>query len=196
MRREVGFLAELRLLPARVAWFQWRAWRLAWRSDDRFSQVSTTRARRLEVLLSAAGGSKRVVELGTGTAWTAISLALADPDRTVRSYDPVERQEREQYLRLVPRQVRERLTFVNASGEAGPQDGEVVELLYIDSSHDLEGTLRELQAWRPALAQDALVVLDDFANPDYPGVAQAVRRLGLQGEERQGLFVHRVGASR
>jgi hypothetical protein len=35
------------------------------------------------VLLSAARGRRRVVELGTGTAWTAISLALADQRRGV-----------------------------------------------------------------------------------------------------------------
>jgi predicted O-methyltransferase YrrM len=195
LRREARFLVQLRVLPPRVALFQWRAWRLAWRSDDRFSQVSTTRPRRLQVLLSAARGRKRVVELGTATAWTAISLALADSQRTVLSYDPIERQERERYLRLVPQAVRERLTFVTAPGDEGPPAGEVVDLLYVDSSHELEGTISELQAWRPAFAQDAVVVLDDFANPDYPGVAEAVHHLGLEGEQREGLFVHRAGAS-
>jgi predicted O-methyltransferase YrrM len=175
-----------------VALFHWRAWRLAWRSDDHFSQLSPTRPRRLQVLLGAARGRKRVVELGTATAWTAISLALADPDRTVLSYDPVERKEREQYLRLVSPAVRARLTLMNAPGDEGPPDGEVVDLLYVDSSHELEGTLSELRAWRPALAPGALVVFDDFSHPDYPGVAEAVRSLGLQGEQRHDLFIHRT----
>ena len=64
---------------------------------------------------------------------------------------------------------------------------------YIDSSHDAEGTILEVEAWRPALGAGSLVVFDDFAHPGYPGVEQAVRRLGLPGERRGGLFVHRVG---
>ena len=38
----------------------------------------------------------------------------------------------------------------------------------------------------------AAVVLDDYSHPEFPGVTQAVRALGLDGEERDGLFVHRV----
>src|SRR5580658_9989805 len=101
LRREARFLAELRFLPPRVALFQWRAWRLASRAGDGFSPVSRTDPRKLAALLSAARGRRRVVELGTGTAWTAISLVLAEEKRVVLSYDPIERPEREWYLRLV-----------------------------------------------------------------------------------------------
>jgi predicted O-methyltransferase YrrM len=194
LRREVRFLAELRILPPRVALFQWRAWRLASRMGDSFSPVSRTDARRLAVLLNAARGRRRVVELGTGTAWTAISLALADPGRVVLSYDPIERPERERYLRLVSPRTRRRLTFMGVSGDEGPRDNGMVELLYIDSSHDREDTISEVEAWRPALGEGSLVVFDDFAHSDYPGVEEAVRYLGLVGEQRRGLFVHRVGS--
>lgn len=192
LRREIRFLAELRFLPLKVALFQWRAWRLAWRVDDGFSQVSATRPRRLATLLKAARGRQRVVELGTGTGWTTISLALADRERVVLSYDPVERCERERYLRLVSQGTRRRLTFVDASGDEGPRDHEMVDLLYIDSSHDRDETVREVQVWRSVLGEDSLVVFDDFAHPEYPGVEEAVRCLGLEGEQHQGLFVHRV----
>jgi predicted O-methyltransferase YrrM len=188
----VRFLAELRILPPRVGLFQWRAWRLASRVGDGFSPVSRTEARKLAVLLNAARGRRRVVELGTGTAWTAISLVLADPRRVVLSYDPVERPEREQYLRLVSPGARRRLTFVDASGTEGPRDSGIVELLYIDSSHHREDTISEVEAWRPALAEGSLVVFDDFAHPGYPGVEEAVRYLGLVGGQRRGLFLHRV----
>jgi predicted O-methyltransferase YrrM len=161
---------------------------------DRFSPVSRTDAHKLAVLLSAARGRRRVVELGTGTAWTAISLILADPERVVLSYDPIERPERERYLRLVSPGTRRRLTFVGASGDEGPRDGGMVELLYIDSSHDREDTIREVEAWRPALEKGSLVVFDDYAHPDYPGVEDAVRYLELVGEQRRGLFVHRVSS--
>lgn len=35
-------------------------------------------------------------------------------------------------------------------------------------------------------------MFDDFGHPEYPGVEEAVRSLGLEGEDRRGLFVHRV----
>jgi predicted O-methyltransferase YrrM len=192
LRREIRFLAELRFLPLRVALFQWRAWRLAWRAEDGFSPLSRTPPHKLAVLLSAASGRRLIVELGTGTAWTAISMALADRERVVLSYDPIQRPERERYLRLVSSETRRRLTFVSALGDEGPRDGETIDLLYIDSSHHREDTIREIEAWRSALKEGSLMVFDDFGNSEYPGVEEAVRHLGLEGEERRGLFVHRV----
>ena len=194
LRREVRLLAELRILPPRVALFQWRAWRLASRVEDGFSPVSRTDPQKLAALLSAARGRRRVVELGTGTAWTAISLVLADPGRLVLSYDPIERPERDRYLRLVSPRTRRRLTFVGASGDEGPQDSEMVELLYIDSSHARDDTIREVEAWSPVLGEGSLMVFDDFTHTAYPGVEEAVRHLELVGEQQRGLFVHRVSS--
>jgi predicted O-methyltransferase YrrM len=193
LRRDAHFLAQLRSLPPGVAAFQWRAWRLAGRLKDEFAQVSATRPANLAVLLRLARGAGRVVELGTGSAWTAISLVLADDDGVVETYDPIERPERERYLGLVGRRARRRLTFVTAAGVEGPRDGTPVDLLYIDSSHDVQDTILELEAWRPALGEGSLVVFDDFAHPAYPGVELAVRHLRLRGERRGDLFVHRVG---
>ncbi|MDQ6745785.1 MAG: class I SAM-dependent methyltransferase [Actinomycetota bacterium] len=192
LRGELLFLAALARLPPRVAAFQWRARRLAAEIGDDFSVISATRPGKLAVLLDEARGRRTVVELGTATAWTALSLLLADPVRTVLSYDPVRRVERGQYLRLVSRAASDRLTFVEAAGEEGPRGPEPVELLYIDSSHSREGTLHELEAWKHVLAEGAVVIFDDFTHPDYPGVREAVEQLSLQGEEREGLFVHRV----
>lgn len=194
LRQEVRLLAELRLLPPRVALFHWRAWRLASRLGDGFSRVSRTDARKLAVLLSAARGRRRVVELGTGTAWTAISLVLADPGRSVLTYDPIERSERERYLKLVSPGARRRLTFIGASGDEGPRGTDLVELLYIDSSHARDDTIREVEAWRPVLGEGSIVVFDDYAHADYPGVEEAVASLKLVGERQRGLFVHRVSA--
>jgi predicted O-methyltransferase YrrM len=196
LRRKVAFILQLRVLPPRVAWFQWRAGRLATRLGDGFSSVSATRPRKLAVLLSLARGRQRVVELGTATAWTAISLVLADRTRVVATYDPIERAERELYLRLVKPGVRDRVTFVRAPGDEGPQSTSSVDLLYIDSSHNQEDTVREMEAWRPVLGDGALVVFDDFTHPEYPGIRDAVMQLRLEGEEREGLFVHRVSLNR
>lgn len=192
LRQDVRFLAELRFLPPKVALFQWRAWRLARRIRDPFSQLSATRPRKLAVLLSAARGCRTVVELGTGTAWTAISLTLADQDRVVLSYDPIKRPERERYLQLVNPATQRRLTLVGAAGNEGPRDNGIVDLLYIDSRHDRDDTMREMQVWQPVLGEGSFVVFDDYAHPDYPGVEEAVRRLGFEGEQREGLFLYRV----
>src|SRR5205807_4816552 len=86
VKRRLRFLWALRVLPPRVALFQWRAMRLALRTEDGFSVVSRTRPENLRVLLSASRGRRRVVELGTGTAWTSISLLLADKRRELVSY--------------------------------------------------------------------------------------------------------------
>jgi len=83
VRRELGFLIQLRALPRRVAVFQWRARRLAWRADDEFSRASATRPDKLAALLRLGRGRRHVVELGTATAWTAISFLLADLERIV-----------------------------------------------------------------------------------------------------------------
>jgi len=180
--------AALRRLPLRVAWFNLRARRVARRGGDAFSLQSALRPAKLAALLDAAAGRRVLVELGTGTAWTTISLALADPDRTIVSYDIVERA-RAAYLALVPKTVRSQITFVTAPAEDGPGHLSGVELLFVDSSHERDETLAQIAVWRPALAPGALIVFDDYGHPDYPGVAQAVAALGASGTVRASMFV-------
>jgi predicted O-methyltransferase YrrM len=189
-------LLALRALPPRVALFQWRARRLASRLGDDFGPLSATRPEKLAALLTLARDRRRVVELGTACGWTAISLALADRTRVVTSYDPIERSELDHYLSLVGPRVRRRLMFIRAPGADGPRSDGIVELLYVDSTHELEDTVREVRAWLPALAYDALLVFDDFTHPDYPGVREALEELKLDGEEYDGMFVHRRRPSR
>ena len=188
----VRFLLSLRVLPCGVAVFQWRARRLAAKLGDEFGPVSATRPAKLATLLELAENRRYVVELGTAMAWTAIALALADRTREVASYDPVERREVDLYLTLVPAAVRRRVSVIVGPSDQGPRVERTVDLLYIDSSHEREGTLRELKAWSPALSKAAVVVFDDYSHPDYPGVKQAIEELGLDGVEREGLFVHHV----
>jgi predicted O-methyltransferase YrrM len=188
----IRYAPQLRVLPPRVALFHLRARIAALRAGDEFSLASATRAADVAVLLKLAKGRHRVVELGTATAWTALSLVLDDPGRTVITYDPIDRPERERYLRLVSRRDRDRVVFVTAPGADGPRGTEPVDLLYIDSTHDREGTIHEIQAWRPVLGPDAIVVLDDYAHPGFPGVREAVQELNLVGEQRGTMFVHRV----
>jgi cephalosporin hydroxylase len=206
---ELRWAARLAVLPPRVAWFQIRARRRAWRTRDYLSLLSATRAADLRILLELAGDSRRVVELGTATGWTAISMALAAPGRHVSSYDIVQRPEPLRYLELVGPSVRERVRFITAPGSAGPAGGDrpgpagpgeqspapapYVDMLYIDSSHEREQTIAEVLAWRPVLRPGAPIVFDDYRHPDFPGVAEAIAELGLSGQARGSLFVHHTG---
>lgn len=181
----------LRGLRPRVLWFHWRARRLAWRTNDLFSVTSVTRPADMRVLLELARGCGRVVEVGTATAWTAITLALDDRRRRVVTYDVLEREVAKRYLELVGPDVKEQIELVVAPGSTGPRDQQPVDLLYIDSSHMREQTIAEVQAWRPYLRPGAPVLFDDYAHPDYPGVREAIEELGLEGEQRGELFIHR-----
>jgi len=174
-----------------VAWFRMRARRLAERREDQFTLRSVTRVDELGRLIELARGRRRVVELGTGTAWTTIALALADHARQVVSYDPLVWDGRDEYLALAG-SARERIKFVREPGETGPPPGAPpAELVFIDSSHDREPTLAEFAAWREALAPQAVVVFHDYEEPAYPGVTEAVRELGLDGERFGHMFIWR-----
>jgi len=191
-RAELVTLVSLRALPPPVAWFFLRARLRAQRHGDRFSLQSAARPSELAAVLVLAGDRRQVVELGTGTGWTAAALALARRDRRVLSYDPVARTERAAYLRLAgPAGARVELRALPDS--AGPQPGDPpVQLLFVDSSHEREATVLAFRAWRNALAPGAVVVFHDFGHPSYPGVRQAVADLGLSGEQVGGVYVWRA----
>jgi predicted O-methyltransferase YrrM len=172
----------LRGLSRQVLWFQWCARRLAWRMGDLFSITSVTRPADMRVLLDLAKRRSRIVELGTATAWTAITLALDDAKRHITTYDPFERPEPERYLSLVRREVRDRIEMVIAPGSTGPEGPEPVDLLYIDSSHEREQTIEEVRAWQPHLRPGALIIFDDYTHPDFPGIKQAIEELALEGD--------------
>jgi predicted O-methyltransferase YrrM len=192
-RGELRLMLSLRALPARVARFWWRARRHARRTEDRFSLDSAARPAELAELLAGARDRTSVVELGTGTGWSAIALALDDRNRRVVSYDPCVRPEREAYLDLAGREVRERIDLRNEPDSAGPRPADPpVQLLFIDSTHEREAVVTAFRAWRNALAPDALVVFHDHGHPDYPGVREAVEELALSGQERAGLFMWRA----
>jgi predicted O-methyltransferase YrrM len=192
MGANVRLLLSLRVLPWRVARFYWRARRHALRSGDHFSLASAARPQELAELLALASGCETVVELGTGTAWSAIALALDDRARSIVSYDPSVRAEREAYLDLAGRRARERIELRAEPDARGPHVGDPsAQLLFIDSEHQRQPVLAAFRAWRHALAPGAVVVFHDYAHPDYPGVRAAVAELGLHGSERGGVFVWR-----
>jgi predicted O-methyltransferase YrrM len=193
MRANVRLLLSLRVLPWRIARFYWRARRHALRSGDHFSLASAARPGELRDLIALARGRREVVELGTGTAWSAIALACADARRRIVSYDPSVRAERERYLDLAGARVRERIELRAEPDSRGPRAGDQPgQLLFIDSEHEREPVLAAFAAWRGALAPGAVVVFHDYGHPDYPGVREAVAELGLDGSERGGWFVWRA----
>jgi SAM-dependent methyltransferase len=195
--RIAGFLGELwslRPLPPRVARFYLRARRVARRSGDRFSLDSATRPGELAELLRLARGHRLVVEIGTGTGWTAIALAIADPGRRVWSYDPVVRPETDRYLALTGSNVRERIDLRAVAGESAEWSGPLVDMVFIDSSHERDETIATFGAWRRRLAPGGIAAFHDYGEPDFPGVADAIEELGLPGEQRGRCFVWRSPA--
>jgi predicted O-methyltransferase YrrM len=193
MPATLRLLLSLRVLPWRVARFYWRARRHAMRSRDDFSLASAARPAELAQLLALARERTSVVELGTGTAWSAIALALDDHARRIVSYDPSVRPERIAYLRLAGADARERIELRAEPDTRGPHVGDSPpQLLFIDSEHQREPVLAAFAAWRGALAPGAVVVFHDYAHPAYPGVREAVSELALQGSERGGVFVWRA----
>jgi predicted O-methyltransferase YrrM len=181
--------ATLRSVPPRVALFYVRAWITALRSRDRFTLDSASRPSDVAGLLALARGHTRAVELGTGTAWTTIALALADEHRRIESYDPEVRTQRERYLRLVPESARSRIDLRAQPAEAGRPDPASVGFLFIDCAHDRETTVAAFRAWEAAVRPGGVVAFHDYDHPRYPGVRDAVRELGLPGVTRNGVFV-------
>jgi predicted O-methyltransferase YrrM len=180
----------MRALPARVAFFQARAVALAIRHGDTFSLRSAAQPRQIAELIRLAADRRHVVELGTATGWTAAALTLSDPARRVTSCDPIVQPQRDRYLGLLPSSARARLQLLQVEGASAARlTPDPVDMLFVDSSHEEQATIDEWTAWHPRLASRAVVVLHDYTHPEFPGVAAAVRTLGLSGQVREGMFV-------
>ena len=179
-------------LPLPVARFYLSALRTARAHGDRWSLDVVTRPRELTTLLRVARGRRRVVEVGTATAWTTIAFALADEDRHVISFDVEEREHRDDYLALAPASVRARIELHTRSGDDPPPSIGDIDLLFLDGAHDEASTVAAYTAWLPRLAAGALVLFHDYGDPAYPGVEAAVRSLGLVGSPHGRLFVARA----
>lgn len=52
-----------------------------------------------------------------------------------------------------------------------------VGLLFVDDDHSYEGAKAAIETWAPHLAGGAVIAVDDYEHPDWPGVAQAVDEL-------------------
>lgn len=56
-----------------------------------------------------------------------------------------------------------------------------VGLLYVDGDHTKEGARRDIESWAPHLAPGAIIAVDDYGHPDWPGVGEAVDELVAEG---------------
>jgi predicted O-methyltransferase YrrM len=182
-------MLALRLLPRRAALFYVRASFRALRLDDRWSFWSTLPPLELSTLVELARGRKTVVELGTGTAWTAVVLALSEPQRVVRSYDTLEKPHRAAYLRLADPEARGRIVLLQGRGEEAEPPPEPIDLLYVDSNHDRAVVRQSFDRWRDSIASGGFAAFDDYVNDAYPGVREAVSELGLEGRTVGRLFI-------
>lgn len=178
---------QIARLRPRAAVFYIRALRLAREFGDEWSLISATPPHHLLILIRLAKGRHRVVEVGTGSAWGTVVLALTDPARRIRSFDPFEFGQRSRYLELAG-DASERITLYKRPGEQ--TDNDPVDFLFIDASHSHEGTISEFEAWRPNLEPCALVVFHDYWIPE---VASAIAELDLDGREMEGLYVWHNG---
>jgi predicted O-methyltransferase YrrM len=183
-------------LPPRVRSFRRRAWLTAIKAREPRGVRTTLSAADLNRLLELCRGRRRLVEVGTSSAWTALSLLIADPERTVVSYDPVAAPRRELYLSLVDEDVLSRLRLVHASGiDPAVIDASMFDLAFLDGNHDEEPTVRAFELWSERVVEGGLVVFDDYDNRTFPGVVRAVERLGLDGYQTGRLFVWTKPAS-
>ena len=69
----------------------------------------------------------------------------------------------------------------SVSTEEEGRDGQKVGLLYVDGDHTREGARRDIVSWAPHLAPGAVIAVDDYGHPDWPGVGEAVDELVAEG---------------
>jgi predicted O-methyltransferase YrrM len=184
--RQIAYVAQL---PGPAARFYVRALATALRRGDRRSLVGSTRPRELAALLHAAEGHRRVVELGTGTAWTTIALLLADRERRVATYDPADYEERQWYLERLDSHARSRLEILTRADDQPADDAFTPDLVFIDSSHERDQTISAFRTWEPRLPPGGVVAFHDYGDPAWPGVDDAIRALGLDGQAAGFLFM-------
>src|SRR5947199_248547 len=88
-------------------------------------------------------------------------------------------------VRLVSRYALLRLRLARARVRGSCLLPEGLGLVYVDGLHTYEGVRRDIADWLPFVEPDGLVVFDDYANPDWPGVARAVDEVAERGELSQ-----------
>jgi len=55
-------------------------------------------------------------------------------------------------------------------------------LVFVDGDHTYEGVMTDYENYAPLLADRGIMVLDDYANPQWPGVGRAVETIVEEGD--------------
>ena len=179
-------------LPSAAFWVQ--AMRKAQAEHDTWSIDVACRPAELRILLDALGDAPRVAEIGTAAAWTTACIMRARPDRVVHSWDVEAHPQRERYLALLEPEERARIHLHDRPGGLGPAVPPPVDAVFIDSSHEREETMATFRTFESVLSAGGVVAFHDYDDDDYPGVTEAVRELGLDGDARGHLYVWRKPA--
>lgn len=77
----------------------------------------------------------------------------------------------------------DRITLVQGFShlEADEWAGPSVGLIFVDGDHTKAGARRDIVTWSIHLAPGAIIAVDDYGHPDWPGVGQAVDELVAEG---------------
>lgn len=78
---------------------------------------------------------------------------------------------------------------------AAVYSGEPAALLYVDGLHTFEGATSDIDAWLPHVRHDALVVFDDYADPEFD-VRDAVDAAASAGRLRDLRTFYGLGIAR
>jgi predicted O-methyltransferase YrrM len=75
------------------------------------------------------------------------------------------------------------ITLVQGFSEnvAATWEGPQIGLLFIDGDHSYKGAHDDVLMWSAHLAPGAVIAIDDYGHPDWPGVAEAVDELVADG---------------
>lgn len=128
----------------------------------------------------------RVVDLGAGSGTTAGAVFAARPEAACECYTYDISPEAVEWARLFVENIGYSHRWsgvVRDSVEAAGMwaDGSV-DLLMLDTSHQYEPTVRELEVWRPKISAGGWLWCHDYTGPDFAGVSQAIDEAVARGE--------------
>jgi hypothetical protein len=176
-------------LPRRVAWFYLRAVRAAYAGVDDAAIAAALPPAELVRLLHLARGARRVLEIGTGPAWTAIALALDDEERLITTVDNAPWRGRERYLALVGARLRARIELQTLPfRDAAKAVRRPVEMVFVGPLRSKEDVKAAFEAAAAVVVPEGIVVLQRAggASPD-----DATAELAVGGRPDDGFLVWR-----
>lgn len=139
-----------------------------------------------EMVASLPPGPIRIVELGAGSGTTAGAVLVERPDAYLWTID-ISAEALDWADRFLAQSglttgAWHRWESDSVLAAASFDVSESIDMLLIDSSHEYEHTVAELEAWLPLLRTGGgLIWLHDYAGA-YPGVTRAVDEAEMRGE--------------